>query len=262
MICRICHHDDRTVACGRYRRCRECGGMFLHPFPAREENAVFSGAEAAARLEAEDLARRAFLVRRLEWLRQGLGRDPADAALLEIGCGAGVMLQDAARRGWRVTAVEMSPELADLAAARTPQAEIRRGDVLALDDLPSGCDAVVALDVIEHVTDPARLLQRCRDALAPGGLLLLQTPNTDSLRRRLQGRRWDMLDPEQHLTLFSPRALRMLLDAAGFDLVWLRTISGSGTETGAAAVAARLKERLLDLAGWGNGLAVLARRRG
>ena len=127
---------------------------------------------------------------------------------------------------------------------------------------PSGpsYDAIIALDVLEHVHSPMIMIENCRELLKPGGLLMLQTPNTRSLRSRTQGAKWEMLDPEQHLNLFSPDALRVLLTTVGFDVLEMTTASGSGLESGMASVVARTKESLLGVMSMGSALVVLARR--
>jgi len=104
------------------------------------------------------------------------------------------------------------------------------------------------------------MIENCREFLKPGGLLMLQTPNTRSLRGRLQGNRWDMLAPDQHLNLFSPDALRVLLTTVGFDILEMTTASGTGLERGAASWLARVRESLLGVMYLGNALVVVARR--
>jgi 2-polyprenyl-6-hydroxyphenyl methylase/3-demethylubiquinone-9 3-methyltransferase len=114
------------------------------------------------------------------------GRDPAapDAltglTLLDIGCGAGLAAEAFARRGARVTGLDAAGEA--LAAARAHAAS----GGLAIDyreglpeDLPDGetYDAVVALEVIEHVADRPAFLTALARAAKPGGLVFLSTLN-------------------------------------------------------------------------------------
>ena len=104
------------------------------------------------------------------------------------------------------------------------------------------------------------MIENCRELLKPGGLLMLQTPNTRSLRSRTQGAKWEMLDPEQHLNLFSPDALRVLLTTVGFDILEMTTASGSGQEKGIAGWTAQVKESLLGVLYLGSALLVMGRR--
>lgn len=102
---------------------------------------------------------------------------PADAGrrVLEVGCGTGGNLRFLARH-YRSMGVEIDAYAAGLARARCP-CEIRCG---ALPEVMDGVDfapeAVLMLDVLEHVADDAALLGRALDLVGPGGLLVLTVP--------------------------------------------------------------------------------------
>jgi len=114
------------------------------------------------------------------------GRDPAapDALaglrLLDVGCGAGLAAEAFARLGARVTGLDAAGEA--LAAARAHAAaaglDIAYREGLP-EDLPAGetFDAVVALEVVEHVADRAAFLAALARAARPGGLVFLSTLN-------------------------------------------------------------------------------------
>ena len=264
MVCRICT-NDRNLKMLRVRRagyvsCPMCRCMFVDPYPGRETNAVFQGAEAVERLEREDEERRDYFRRRLERLENRMGGSHPDARLLEIGCGSGVLLQEARWRGWLADAIELSAEMAARARRNNPEAQVFTGDIQALEPQGPPYDAIIALDVLEHVLQPLAMVENCRELLRPGGLILLQTPNTRSFRARIQGAKWEMLDPDQHMNLFSPDALRVLLTTVGFDILEMTTASGTGKERGAAGWVARAKESLLGVLYLGSALVVVARR--
>jgi hypothetical protein len=73
-------------------------------------------------------------------------------------------------------------------------------------------------DVIEHIDPPLAVLRTLHGLLAPAGLLLLVTPEGDSLSAHLMGRHWPHLFIE-HVVLFSRRGLRTLLSVAGFEVL-------------------------------------------
>lgn len=266
MICRICTNGKGLktllVRKAQYINCPMCRCLFVDPYPSRELNSAFQGADAVVRLEREDLLRRGYFLRRLMRLENRVGGAPEGSRLLEIGCGAGILLQEAWNRGWEADAIELSAELAARARVNNPDARITTGDIQDQEPEGVGYDAMICLDVLEHVLSPMTMVENCRDLLRPGGLLLLQTPNTRSLRARLQGKKWEMLDADQHLNLFSPDALRVLLTTVGFDILEMTTASGSGGETGFARVVAGVKESLLGLLYLGSALVVVARRPG
>lgn len=97
---------------------------------------------------------------------------------LDVGCGAGLLAEPLARLGARVTAIDAAPEL--IAAARA-HAEATGLDIdyraTGVEDLAGTFDLVTAMEVVEHVADPGSFLADLAARLAPGGLLILSTPN-------------------------------------------------------------------------------------
>lgn len=252
---------NEIVADGGYRACRFCGGLSLVPYPTQQPNAAFEDPAAVSRHQELEATRQDYFRRHLLRVERHMGSAVQNWRLMEIGCGSGVLLRIALDRGWQADALEFSPQLAALARRVNPTATITVTDVLSHTGGAADYDAVLALDVLEHVLDPTLMLKNCCALLKPGGLLLLQTPNTRGLRARLEGADWDMRDPAQHLNLFSPRGLRALLSETGFEVLELHTVSGTGQEKGWRQGAAAVKQWLLDRARLGNALCVLAERR-
>jgi SAM-dependent methyltransferase len=167
-----------------------------------------------------------------EWLARaeaqvGIGR------LLEIGAGSGGFAAVAMARGWRVDATEVSESGAKALVAAGVSVFV--GDLSQAQYPDSTFDLAVALEVIEHVTDPRRDLSEICRVLRPGGLALLTTPNYNGLSRHILGLRWRVIAPE-HLSYFTPRTLRRALAAAGFSGSTL-TSRGLDISTWRAALA-------------------------
>ena len=105
-------------------------------------------------------------------------RPLAGKSALDVGCGAGLLAEPLARMGATVTAVDAAPEL--IAAAKAHAA----GAGLTIDYRAVGAEAldgrfdlVTAMEVVEHVADPRAFVASLAARLAPGGLLILSTPN-------------------------------------------------------------------------------------
>jgi 2-polyprenyl-3-methyl-5-hydroxy-6-metoxy-1,4-benzoquinol methylase len=99
--------------------------------------------------------------------------------VLELGCSQGLMTSVMARRGQRVTAVELDPVAAAEAAGyaeRVVQADLDRPDSLAVLE-GQRFHAVLAADVLEHLRNPEDCLRRATELLAPGGRIFLSIPN-------------------------------------------------------------------------------------
>ncbi len=126
---------------------------------------------------------------RLAWLRDTIcartGRDPTapraldGLAILDVGCGGGLVSEPLARMGARVTGLDAEAETIRIAAAHAAaegvDVDYRAGRI---EDLPERrYDAVVAMEVVEHVADLDLFVAHCAARLAPGGTFLFSTLN-------------------------------------------------------------------------------------
>ncbi|KQX18062.1 MULTISPECIES: bifunctional 2-polyprenyl-6-hydroxyphenol methylase/3-demethylubiquinol 3-O-methyltransferase UbiG [unclassified Sphingomonas] len=113
-------------------------------------------------------------------LRPLAGRRAAD-----VGCGAGLLAEPLARMGAAVTGIDAAPEniaVAKLHAATQGLAiDYRAGGVEAL--AGERFDLVTSMEVIEHVADPAAFVAELAGLLAPGGIMILSTPNRTPLSK-------------------------------------------------------------------------------
>jgi O-antigen chain-terminating methyltransferase len=134
--------------------------------------------------------------------------------VLDVGCGRGEFLRLLRSAGVPAAGVESNP--VSVAGCRADGLEVEEADALAsLARRPAGrLGAVVAFQVVEHWTPEAifRFLQEARRVLAPGGVLIAETINADSL----SALRAFYLDPT-HVRPVPPEALRFLAEAAGFS---------------------------------------------
>lgn len=105
---------------------------------------------------------------------------------LDVGCGAGLLAEPLARMGATVTALDAAPELIAAAKAHA-EAQGLAIDYRAMgvEDLTGQYDLVTAMEVVEHVADPRAFLASLAARLAPGGLLILSTPNRTAWSRLL-----------------------------------------------------------------------------
>ncbi len=106
----------------------------------------------------------------------------ADAALLDVGCGAGLLSEAMAQAGAHVTAIDLAPNLLKVARLHGLETGIkvdyRETSVEALAaEMPAEFDAVTCMEMLEHVPDPASIIQACARLLKPGGKLFVSTLN-------------------------------------------------------------------------------------
>jgi SAM-dependent methyltransferase len=205
------HHPGEQPELYRCRRCRV--------LQARAAEAELRAAYTQMKDEvyiAEEAARRVTFRRLLD----RVDRSGAPLRVLDVGCGPGLLLDEARRRGWTARGV-------DLSAWAVGQARARGIDALhgTLSDaaFPAGLfDAVFMVDVLEHLTDPVGTLLEATRVLRPGGSLCVVTPDADSAAARLLGSRWWGMLPG-HIVLF-PRAVTVeLIRTLGYEVRGSRT---------------------------------------
>ena len=108
------------------------------------------------------------------------------ARVLDVGCGAGLLSEALAREGAQVTALDLAPELVEIAKLHLLESglkvDYRLQSVEALAaELPGSFDAITCMEMLEHVPDPGSVLQACATLLRPGGRLFVSTLNRTPL---------------------------------------------------------------------------------
>jgi SAM-dependent methyltransferase len=138
--------------------------------------------------------------------------------VLDVGCGRGFTLSFLRDAGYRTIGVELSPHAAQH-ARQSLGLDVRTGDFLRLPFAAGELDVIIFWHSLEHVAEPLRALDRARELLRPGGLLVVAVPNFESLQSRATGRQWFHLDVPRHYVHFSARGLRGALRARGFRVI-------------------------------------------
>lgn len=160
------------------------------------------------------------------WQSDEQGFRPLEGkSALDVGCGAGLLAEPLARLGATVTAIDAAAELIDAAVAHAA------GQGLAIDyrhaaveDMEGTFDLVTSMEVIEHVADPQAFLQGLADRLAPGGLMILSTPNRTALSRLLMVTIAENIGQipkatHDHAKFITPDELKAMMKAAGLAII-------------------------------------------
>lgn len=148
-----------------------------------------------------------YLLRRKRILRQLKGTRPC--AALEIGCGAGMLLQELAQRGFQCTALESSPEARALIDRLTAKTGVHL-DVRETpgEDWQGRFPLVMGFEVLEHIEDDREAMRQWASWLAPGGTLLMSVP--------AHARLWSAADEwAGHYRRYSRRQLLDVVEGAG-----------------------------------------------
>jgi SAM-dependent methyltransferase len=185
--------------------CGECGVAATDPWPDDASlAAAYGGAyrPAGGRFSGPgDLLlglTRGSLARRLDRIA------PA-GPMLDVGAGSGGLVAALARRGREAVGLE-----------REARGEAIRDATLA--ECSGAWAGIVFWHSLEHLPEPRADLDRAIDLLAPGGVLAIAVPNTESLQARLFGDRWLALDLPRHLTHIPASTLTGRLRDRGLEV--------------------------------------------
>lgn len=104
------------------------------------------------------------------------------AAVLDVGCGGGLLSEALAREGAKVTALDLAPDLIKIAKLHRLESgvdvdyKLCSVETLATEQ-PGSFDAITCMEMLEHVPEPASVLAACATLLKPGGRLFVSTLN-------------------------------------------------------------------------------------
>jgi 2-polyprenyl-3-methyl-5-hydroxy-6-metoxy-1,4-benzoquinol methylase len=141
----------------------------------------------------------------------GLYNLPATSRILDVGAGGGSFVAACTEVCWEACGLEPCATLSNWAWHRG-----RNVQTGGWQNMRGSWDVVCLHDVLEHLTDPLACLLRCRDHMAPEGVLVVEMPEFRSAQQQQQGLAWRHVAPKQHLALFSEGSARALFERAGF----------------------------------------------
>lgn len=159
-------------------------------------------------------------------LLQAIGKLPADARILDAGCGAGPALRLLKARGFIPFGSDLIEYPLQQARQLLPDARLVECD----SDKPlpfraDSFDVILMSEVIEHVSSPEFTLHECFRILCKNGAVAMTTPNLWDVRRTYYpalGKVWSGDADDTHQTLFNPQTLDAVMQRAGFQRTRVR----------------------------------------
>lgn len=147
-------------------------------------------------------------------------QEPEGAHILELGCANGRFLHLLRRylpETCKISGVEIDQRAAEL-AAQIDGVDIYHGFFEDMDFEPDSLDLIIAQQLIEHVPEPRKIIEKAFGFLKPGGAIVLETPNIIGLDRRIFSKRyWGGYHFPRHFNIFSEDTLRQLCKQCGFS---------------------------------------------
>jgi 2-polyprenyl-3-methyl-5-hydroxy-6-metoxy-1,4-benzoquinol methylase len=144
--------------------------------------------------------------------------------VLDLGCGPGVQARAVAEMGHEVVGIDVSEEAVEIARHAVPGGRFIVADVYDIPwaELENAFDVVLAMEVIEHLYYPRRLLRAAHRCLHQGGMFILSTPYHGYAKNLATAilDKWDnhfnIFEDGWHIKFFSPRTLCRLIEDEGF----------------------------------------------
>jgi 2-polyprenyl-3-methyl-5-hydroxy-6-metoxy-1,4-benzoquinol methylase len=196
-------------------KCRNCSFVFSEKIPTLKELQDYY-VDYTDYDFVNDLTRNRYL----QWI-DGFEPDRVKNKILDVGCGDGIFLDQAIKRGWNV----YGTEYADKWITRCSEKGIHmaKGKLNADDYEPESFDVISYLEVIEHINNPIEELSIAKKLLRKGGVVFITTPNYNSLMRYFLGTDWNIITYPEHLSYYTPRTLNLLFKKTGFEKIKIDT---------------------------------------
>ena len=147
--------------------------------------------------------------------------------VLDIGCGDGFYLLAKSQQGCECFGIDIDEPALKRFQKKNSSISTFCGNIWDA-GLPDETFDIVNLDnVLEHITEPERLLDEVKRVMTKKGRLRFVVPNSASLTHEIFRSRWMPLDCPRHIHTFSIKNLKSLLTGKGFAICNVRTIEGS-----------------------------------
>jgi SAM-dependent methyltransferase len=209
--------DEFGTALSDIVTCAACGHMQLEHFPSDEQLA-----EAYEDAESDDyIGEEAGQRETARITLERIERYVQPGRLVDLGSWVGFLMAEARERGWQPVGVEPSTFASKYARERLGL-EVHQTGLFEADLPEHSFQAAVLGDVIEHLVEPERALERIAQLLAPGGVLYMALPDAGSRVARLMGPRWWSVIPT-HVQYFTRASMVALLERSGWSPLWIGT---------------------------------------
>lgn len=202
-------------------QCSGCGLVVLDPVPAPEElsgfypTVYYDESEDSVRSKTPSMFKQEKFAVVDKFRKSGF--------LLDLGCGTGGFVERMKKHGWKVHAADFSKNACRLASEKIGPENVFCTDFLKIGVADSTYDVVTLWHVIEHLPNPAEVLEKIHQLLKDDGIVVICCPNFNSWLRRIFKDKWYPLSVPHHLFHWTPKTLGILLKKTGFEVLEQKT---------------------------------------
>lgn len=202
--------------------CRNCGLGRTWPRPAASGNAddFYNNQEDFFERNEEIILRKKFARNTLNILK----KIRKGGKLLDVGCNMGIFVQEALRKGYKAHGIDISGNAVNFGIEKLQlKNNLSIGTINDIINKNEKYDIVSYIHVLEHIEKIKEEIKYAKKILKINGLLVLETPNYNSIWRQIVGGKWYGFSPEQHVWQFSREALAEMLIKEKFNIVYTST---------------------------------------
>lgn len=224
--CNVCNSSEFRAMPGyedaHLQQCSNCSFVF---------SSVIPSGQTLDRIYEDEFNRTTYLspitiIRYKEILRE-LKPYRKTNRILDIGAGCGFFLEIAKQEGWEVVGTEISKHCVELCEEKG--IEMHLGELASIPLDENSLDAVVSLEVIEHLSDPSHFVSEIHRILRPGGITYISTPNFNAILRYRLKAVYDVISYPIHLCYFTKKTIRKIFSSNGFKVKKVKTTGYSIT---------------------------------
>jgi len=232
-MCSICKNKSASVYRNKVKsvyskkaynvlKCSKCNHFFTDPsFTQKEINDIY---ENNYSYDAHSLIKKEKIMRAKNYAGF-IASLPKIKSALEVGCMHGLLLAELKKNGLKVAGVELDPEAVKY--CKNLGLEVTQSSIENhLKKAGSKHDVIIMSHVIEHIVDPEKQLSNLNKRMAEDGRLVLITPNSMALTRKIFGRYWGYWQVPVHINHFNEQSMVELLKRSGFRLEEVRYYGG------------------------------------
>jgi len=205
----------------RYVKCKNCEHVYLNPRPEIDSLKRFYPIsynlhQALKKRQDSPITRFTSPIKRAgKLLRMYADKH---AYVLDIGCGRGDFLDNLRRlTGCQCFGIDFSDNAAKI-AKELYSIDVFRGQFLDARYPDKSFNLITMWWYLEHDPNPLKTLSKCKNLLKDDGMLVFSVPNYASLNAKLFKAKWYHLDAPRHLSIYSPKTVKFLLEKSGFRL--------------------------------------------
>ncbi len=224
IICSLCSSSDASFYTNKNNfnlyKCSSCGLIFISPIPESigvYDDSYFSGAEKGFGYVDYDADKEPMIPTFNKYIDILHEMGVRGGSLLDIGAATGFFMNIAKNRGFVVTGVEFSNYAAE--KGRKLGLNLITGDLISQKFPDESFDVITMFDVIEHVPNPKEIIFEVKRILKKGGVVIINTPDAESLWAKVLGKHWQLIMPPEHINYFSPKNLGDYFTENGFRVI-------------------------------------------